>query len=164
MYKIEVKGLEPMLRRLQERNLTVKPLDRAMRKSALDVEYEAKKSAPRWKNRIARAITHDLKYSGHGFATAAVIGPEKGPTNAYDYVMEFGRRAGSPMPPWKGPYSIEPWARAHGMDPFLLARSIGRKGIKPRRWLDRAGDRAEPKVRTNFSRAGQEIERNWAGK
>jgi hypothetical protein len=65
------------------------------------------------------------------------------------------------MPPWKGPNSVEPWARAHGMNPYLLARSIGRKGIKPRNWLQRAGKQVEPKVRTNFSHACQEIERNW---
>jgi hypothetical protein len=160
VYEINIKGIPQLLHRLDEKQIT-SVLNTLMKESALDTVIAAKDTVPRYKNNIHRDIISEFKYARQGFPETAIIGPKVGRTSAYARVMEHGRRAGAPMPPWKGPGSIEGWALAHGMNPFLLARSIGRKGIKPRHWLERAKNNVESKVRTRFARAGRMVEQNW---
>jgi hypothetical protein len=73
--------------------------------------------------------------------------------------VEYGRRAGARMPP---PNALATWARRHGgIDPFVLARSIGRKGIKARPFLHPALRSAEDKIRSLLGAAAKEIEGLW---
>ncbi len=74
--------------------------------------------------------------------------------NLQDYwkYVEHGRKAGSKMPPmdkieqWISTKNIEPWPSPNGKFPtpkslaFVIARSIGQKGIKPKPTLEPAVD------------------------
>ena len=74
---------------------------------------------------------------------ARQVGPTRAIVQQVNY-MQFindGRAAGKPMPP---PRKLRPWLRARqregklqGVTPYQLARSIQKKGIKPRRFVER---------------------------
>ncbi|MXW35281.1 MAG: hypothetical protein F4Z60_06895 [Chloroflexi bacterium] len=82
---------------------------------------------------------------GHGLNSikARQVGPSRAIVRQHAY-MQFlndGRDAGGRMPP---PDKLRPWlkqrqreGRLQGVTPFQLARSIQRKGIKPRRFVER---------------------------
>lgn len=68
---------------------------------------------------------------------ASLVGVLGNP-QSYAEVMEEGRRPGSRMPP---PDAIASWVATKlgpDVDPFVVARSIGRKGIKGKRMLQKA--------------------------
>ena len=74
---------------------------------------------------------------------ARQVGPTRAIVLQVNY-MQFindGRAAGKPMPP---PSKLRPWLRARqregklkGVTPYQLARSIQKKGIAPRRFVER---------------------------
>jgi hypothetical protein len=57
--------------------------------------------------------------------------------------------------------AIAPWAQRHNINPFVLARSIAQKGTKPNPWLERAVDKALPKLRDLGGLAGA-IKKQWS--
>lgn len=59
------------------------------------------------------------------------------PTAKHSIYVEKGRRPGSRMPPYREGSPLNSWARRRGIPPFLVARSIARKGIKPFPFTDR---------------------------
>lgn len=94
-------------------------------------EYEAKRRVPVDRGTL-RASIHTA-FSDNGMAV--VVGP---PESMQAIVMEKGRRAGSRMPPVN---VIELWALRHGYPRgmgFVIARSIARKGIKGRGYMEQA--------------------------
>lgn len=71
----------------------------------------------------------------------------------YSEIMERGRRAGAAMPP---PSAIATWvARKMGPDvsPYVVARSIGRKGIRGKKMLDKAIKATRPAGQALFGRS-----------
>lgn len=76
--------------------------------------------------------------------------------NVYD-----GRKPGSRQPPTS---AILGWMRRHGIPEkaaFLVARAIGRKGIKPNHWLDRAEEKTRSQVEALRTKAEKAIEAVW---
>lgn len=59
------------------------------------------------------------------------------PGTDYAYYTYKGRKPGK-MPPFQEGSDLANWARRVGIDPFLLARSIGNKGTKGIPYLDTA--------------------------
>ncbi len=59
------------------------------------------------------------------------------PTTKYARFVHEGRKPGGKMPPYKTG-SLNRWATKRGMNPFLVARSIARKGTKPNKFMDKA--------------------------
>lgn len=57
------------------------------------------------------------------------------------------------FPPWKGANSVEPWAIKRGINPFVLARSISRKGTKANPFLTQAVDQSGNEINSYFNRA-----------
>ena len=49
-------------------------------------------------------------------------------------------------PHWPPISAVETWARRHGMNPYLVARAISRKGTKPIRYLESAFAANENKI------------------
>lgn len=154
-FTITVTGIEPILAKLNGNVLLAQPITQAMTASALEVERLARSNAPKWRNLLASSITYDL--IGHPIPLEARIGPARGATTPYAAVMEYGRRPGK-QPPIA---AISAWANAHGIPPFVLARSIGRKGIKGRFYMRRAAEAAGPFVQRQFDNAARKIEAAW---
>lgn len=58
------------------------------------------------------------------------------------------------------PQALEPWARAHNWNPYLLARHIYQKGgTEPRRFLRNAADEAERQIPGWLGGMARDIER-----
>ncbi len=161
--KVEVEGLQELLEKLRDKpKLFGNPFQRTMKAIVLDVEKEAKDRVPRWRHNLLRAISHQVEPSPVPlWAKAGVIGAKGSPLYKQAATMEFGRRAGAKPPPTR---AIEPWARAKGLNPYLVARSIGRKGIKPRRYLRGAWDAVKPRIPDYLKRAAALIETEWGRK
>lgn len=112
---------------------------------AVIAQTAARAAAPKDTNAGVRSIMADVQ------ATQAVIG--RGMLT-YMRVMDQGRRPGAAMPP---PQALAGWARRHGYSGslFVLARSIARRGIRGRFFMQRgyqATVRALPAATAKFAR------------
>ena len=89
----------------------------------------------------------------------------------YAGYVEFGRRAGGGMPPWREGTSLYRWV-AHKLDPpdgsiesvsFLVARSIARRGIPARRMFARAFEENQGWIEGRIGQLMDEIARKIGG-
>lgn len=80
------------------------------------------------------------------------------------YVMNYGRRAGTQQPSTK---HVSGWASRHGFASsavFALARSIGKRGIRARRFMDKAATLARARMDSHVRETIKvKIERIWNG-
>lgn len=89
----------------------------------------------------------------------------------YARYVEFGRRAGGGMPPWREGTSLYRWV-AHKLGPpdgsiervsFLVARSIARRGITGRRMFARAFEENQGRIDRRIRELLDEIARRVGG-
>jgi len=102
---------------------------KAMTRSVVSIEADAKRRVPTDTHNLQRSITHEVVSP-----STSVIG-RAGTNQPYAEAVEFGRSAGSAPPP---PDALLGWMRRKGIDAelaFVVARSIGRKGIRPRPFM-----------------------------
>jgi hypothetical protein len=129
----------------------------AMMAGSLLVEGTARSLAPKDTGRLAGSITHAI--SGGGANLSSKIGPSV----AWGIVIEKGRRPGRPAPPIA---ALRPWARRHGIPEsalFVVARSIGRKGIKARPYMVPALDQNRGRIIALFEKTGLRVVARMAG-
>jgi hypothetical protein len=106
-----------------------------IRTTALMTEREAKIDVP------PNVDTGQLQSSIHtmfGDLTATVK-----PTAKHAIFVHEGRRPGK-MPPFQEGTQLNRWATKKGMNPFLVARCIGRKGTKKNPFMDKAYRTVKP--------------------
>ena len=104
-----------------------------------------------------------VRYKGNAHV---VIGEISNPL-AYAPVMEFGRRPGQTQPP-TAPIAL--WIERKGIASgdeaealaYVIARSIGRRGIAGRKMLTRTLDRLEPVIDEWFRSLPQQVIREFA--
>lgn len=154
----EVNGLAEILAKTNApASLIGPPLRKGLTTSALLVQGEAQRLVPVDTGNLRRTITHTV--DGAAIPTFALVG-----TNApYALVVHEGRGAGKAPPPVQ---ALLGWARRHGIPSnrvYLVARAIGRKGIKGRPFLKNAMARVRGQVDGALSRAAKEIEAAWKG-
>lgn len=151
---IGVKELVADLKTWQEEKIA--RLQQAVRDTAHDVERSAKQYAPLDTGTgIRGTIRSEFDSDGLG----ARVGPR---ASWAAYIMEVGRRPGSRMPPVE---ALVPWVQRHGRVAssslktrktrtrqiynsaaeirgvaYLIARSIAKKGIKARRYMQQAAE------------------------
>ena len=106
-------------------------------------QREMRIQAPRGVSGIGlrETITYDVK-EGH-----VIISPKK-KYGKYDAtVIELGRRPGK-MPPWKQEWNPDfyKWSKSKGIEPFVLARSIARKGTRPTHFVRNTKEAVEPRI------------------
>ncbi len=89
----------------------------------------------------------------------------------YARYVEFGRRAGGRMPPWREGTSLYRWV-AHKLDPpdgqiesvsFLVARAIARRGIPASRMFARAFEQNQSRIDRRIRELLDEIARLIGG-
>ena len=89
----------------------------------------------------------------------------------YARYVEFGRRAGGGMPPWREGSSLYRWV-AHKLDPpdgyiervsFLVARAIARRGTSGHRMFARAFKENQSRIEGRFGELADEIARRVGG-
>ena len=125
----------------------------AMVAGSLLIEGTARTLAGKDTGRNAGSITH--KISGSGANLTSKIGP----STAYGVWAERGRGPGR-MPPIA---AVEGWARRKGINPYVLARSIARKGTKPRPYMVPSFNQNRGAVVARFARIGVAVVQRMAG-
>lgn len=158
-----VTGWERIVAKLHP-GLYAEPVREALERSAITIENRAKTMTPVDTGRLRASITHTLDPSAAplwakvgtnvsgGMSAAGVA--RKG----YGLYVHEGRKPGK-MPPVS---ALVDWARRHGnIPPFLLARAIGRRGIKAKPFLRTALQQSIAEINANFSRAQRLIEQRW---
>lgn len=137
---ISVRGLVETQRALTKiaENLHGRPMLDGMRSATLLVERDAKRNAPVDVGDLRRSITSEVRVEGLGGQTVkGVVGSNK----VHAAAMEVGTR-----PHWPPPGVLDAWARRHGVNPYLVARAISRRGTRPRRYLQRAFEDNKPRI------------------
>lgn len=132
------------------RELTGLPLSRFLSRAALFAERTAREGAPRDTSALTRSIVSEVRPP-----IARVFS-----TLNYAVPVEVGRRAGARMPP---PDALVGWIRRHGlaMSPFVLARSIARRGIKGRFFMRAAKEATEKQLPNFLSSLSRDIGQEW---
>lgn len=144
---IQVVGLDELRRKFQAAPLKVSAeLHRALLQAGIMFQRFGREEAP---------VDQGIMRNKIGFRMRGG-GVEIGPFGSkYAAAVHEGTRPH--FPPIKAltgkEESLDLWARRHGMDPFLLARSIARKGTKANPFMSRAADRGRNDVRRLFQRA-----------
>lgn len=127
----------------------------ALNASLLLIEADARQGVAHDTGRLAGSISSQI--SGSGLNLEGRVGPSV----RYGASVEFGRRAGSKMPPvdaLMGWVSRHPRGRgSRRQQAFALARSIQRRGIRARPFLVPAFKKNEAAIGRLFSRAGARV-------
>lgn len=135
----------------------------AMQASLLLIEADARRGAPQDTRRLSGSITSTI------VGTFPTLEGRVGPSVRYGAPVEFGRRAGAKMPPVD---ALLGWVRRHGggtprqvrSRAFLLARAIGRRGIRPQPYMGPALDRNRRQIVALFQRAGARVVASLGGR
>lgn len=88
-----------------------------------------------------------------------ILKAEVKPTAQHAIYVHEGRRPGSRMPPFGERTSLGSWARRKGIEPFVVARAIARKGIEADKYMDKAYRTVKPKAEREASELLNEIVR-----
>jgi hypothetical protein len=169
MYEIEIKGLDEHLRKLNAYGeIADRELGTAMQQSVIAVESAVRPLVPVGvSGALRQSIASEVKREGAG---GSIVGRIFSSIDSpYPAVMEFGRRPGAAMPP---PQALERWVHlklgvpdelAAGVA-FTVARSIARKGIAGRRFMQQGFEKAKSQVDQFFARALERIAKALAVK
>lgn len=119
----------------------------------LYAERQARLAAPKDTSALARSIVSQRRG----------LMAEVTSSLAYAGVMELGRRPGAAPPPQQ---ALAGWARRHGFTGslYVLARSIGRKGIVGRRYFERAANQTIAYLPNLVNGALEDLARAWRGR
>jgi hypothetical protein len=152
--EVKVVGLTPLQGRLASAPAQLESETRkAMTTGLLLFEGEMRRLAPRDTGRLQGSIHHTITGAG------ANLTGRVGPSVAYGYWVEYGRRAGR-QPPIG---AISGWARRHGANPFVLARAIGRHGTRKQPFVQPAFIKHASAVKQMFNRVGAQMAAYIAG-
>ena len=157
-YTVDMEGLHEQLAKFAKYpQITDARLKTAMTKSVIAVESAIVPNVPvgvssRLRNSIASEVVHEGPLSIIGKVGSTLKGEE------YPMVMEFGRRPGATMPP---PQALERWVHLQlGVSveeaprvAFLVARAIGRRGIKGREFMKKGWEKSQGAITGYFNEA-----------
>jgi phage gpG-like protein len=138
MLEAEIRGLVELQRKVDQvvTDLHGRPMLDGMRQAAMLVTNDAKQLVPVDTRRLRSSITPEIRA-----ASMDVIGVV-GTNVIYAADMEWGTKPH--MPPVD---ELEGWARRHGKDAYVVARAISKRGLKGRRYLRRAFDKNESRIK-----------------
>jgi len=166
-YTVEIEGLDEALAGLKAYDaISTKHFKRAMSQSVITIESAAKPLTPVFQGRLRNSIGSKVTVLGPG----SIIGRVGSSMTEEEYpaVMEFGRRPGSTPPPSS---ALERWVqikmgvpanKAPGVA-YVVARNIGRRGIKCKRFMRQGWEKSRAKVNGYFAKALDEITKEMAG-
>lgn len=127
--KLTITGAEETIEYLQVADKKLSRMEVPMRQATALVTASAKRYAPVDTGLLRGSITPSVSVG------ATEIKGVVGSNVKYAPFMELGTR-----PHWPPISALETWARRHGMVAFLVARAIARRGLKARKFLQRAFD------------------------
>jgi len=148
---IEVEGLDKLRKKLSPRTYE-KAVATMMEDIAIVGERTAKQRAPRDTGALKRSIHSDARpMSARIFSNLSYAVP-----------VEVGRGKNKRMPP---PHALHGWLRRHGKPQsaaYVVARAIGRRGIKGRFFMKAAADAIRFKLPSMVERASGDIAKRWS--
>jgi phage gpG-like protein len=136
---IEVRGLVEAQRRMEQAvaDLRGEPMLDAMQQATLIVQRDAKILSPVDTGRLRASIVPEIRQPAGTGDVIGVVG-----TNVeYAAAMELGAK-----PHWVPKGVLDVWAERHGVDAFLVARAIARRGLRPRRYLQGAFEQNQARI------------------
>lgn len=153
---IDVQGAEQLAAGLKTAAEKTLPIEtrQVLTHSLLLVEADARRGVKRDTGRLQNSITHDI--SGTGANLRGVVGPSV----RYGLYVERGRRPGRPPPV----AALAGWARRHGVNPYVVARAIGRRGIRAAPFLMPAYERNRARIVDAFGKIGLKVVETAAGR
>lgn len=126
---IIIEGMETTRANLKRIDWQLSDMRGPMRKATNLVAGAAQSNAPVDTGKLKSSILPSVSSSGN--TTTGIVGSSV----AYAPFMELGTR-----PHFPPVSALEGWASRHGMNAFVVARTIARRGLKARRYLQRALD------------------------
>lgn len=142
---IEIPALGRLLDDLKEAGpYGVRQLKSALNRGAIRVQRAERLEAPRDTSNLAANIN------------IIDLGPMEtmiSPKANYAEAIHNGRLPGNPPPA----SALESWARRKGLNPYAVAKSIGRKGTKPNPFVQRAWEAEEAAVNEEFDIAADRV-------
>ena len=161
-YRVEIRGLKELLKRLDAAPKTVKKhMVKAMGKSVAVIEGEIKPlTLVGVSGNLRNSISGKVKEPGGRVKGIVGIGAPLSVRAVYPSVMEFGRKPG-PVPPgnlerWVHLKLRVPTQKAAGVA-FMVARSIARKGIKGKFMFKKGWAASERRVKGFFDKAVEDV-------
>lgn len=136
---VDTKQVERMLAKAPA--LTRKRLGQLVEHGAIEVQREMRLVAP-------VAVTGDLRRSVRYTYNATSLSAVIEPTAKYAAAVENGARPH--WPPYKAGTPLAQWAKKKGMNAYLLARSISKKGTKPHPFVKPTYDKMRPRIEANL--------------
>lgn len=132
-YSISIDGYETTVKGLDRATIAVQDkLRKVVKNTSRDIERKEKELAPHDLGDLRGGIRTEYDTDGLGSTT----GPED---TVVARTMNYGRKPNSRMPP---PDALAGWAKRHGMEgqEYVIARSIAKKGIRGRHFVEGAAD------------------------
>jgi hypothetical protein len=152
MYDIDLSDLEKQLKTLERYDeIAARHLTGAMQQSVIILEGSAREFAPVYQGRLRQSIGSEVvRDAAPGSIVGRVGSSLRG--EVYPLVMELGR------PPGKMPLveALRRWAHLVLGDEglaFVVARAIGRRGIKGRFFLKQAFEKNQARIGQFFTDA-----------
>ncbi len=151
---VKIEGLEKLQAGVSAAPATLaSDVRTAMTAGSLLIEGAARGLAPKDTGRLAGSITHTI--TGGGANLTSKIGPSV----QYGLYVEKGRGPGKPPPVG----AVAGWAARKGINPYVLARAIGRRGTKPRPYMLPAFTGNVGRVTALFVKVGAKVVARMAG-
>lgn len=143
---IQIDGMDAMLKAFAQAPDTVSPI---MQKAitggaALLAKYTTRATVPWFTGNLVHSFREEI----------SPLMARWFPTANYAAAVNDGSRPH--MPPYKSE-GFNAWATAHDMNPYLLARSISRKGTKANPFMDRIKLAATPQINSLFGDALERV-------
>lgn len=135
---ITITGLDETRRKVEQvaTDLHGRPMLDGMRQATLLVERDAKRAAPVDTGRLRASIASQVRVEGT--SVTGVVGSNV----VYAAAVELGSR-----PHFPPPGALSAWASRHGgMNPYLVARAISRRGTRPRHFLKGAFEQNKARI------------------
>lgn len=145
---IIIKGIDTTRANLKRIDRQLSNMRKPMQKATNLVAGVAQSNAPVDTGKLKSSILPSVSSSGR--TTTGVVGSRLG----YAPFMELGTR-----PHFPPVSALEGWASRHGMNAFVVARTIARRGLKARRYLQRALDDNRRRIINIFVEAVNKIVR-----
>jgi len=143
---VELQGFPEFGRRLSQYDERQRQeIRQTMTAGLILLEADQRRNVAQDTRRLMSSITHELDARSLTTITGRV-----GPTVRYGLWVERGRRPGK-APPIE---AIAGWARRHGVNPFVVARAIARRGTRAQPFVEPSLQRNLPALRRMFARIG----------
>lgn len=143
---IVIKGIDTTAANLKRIDKQLSNMRKPMQQATNLVTTAAQNNAPVDTGVLKRRILASVSHRGQ--TTTGVVGSDV----AYAPFMELGTR-----PHFPPVSALQGWASRHGMNAFVVARTIARRGLKARRYLQRALEDNTKRVVSIFVEAVSKI-------